>query len=193
MHKVLFLPKTAFLFCDLLHFQWLWATALKKTAPAFRALRAPTPLHASHGLAAPYSYDYSLPPIEDRAHVKWLQLAYLQWLYFTLCVIADPLNCSRLRLLLTLQAGPLDDRFCTASGCTTLMTELLTCSRLRRLPISFNLIICGFMNTFPLIKCAHIQILGIVNWVEECLLFDIVTNPKGCLFLEYDQEIRRRH
>ena len=37
---------------------------------AFRALRAATPLHASHGLAAPYSYDYSLPPIEDRAHVK---------------------------------------------------------------------------------------------------------------------------
>ena len=104
-----------------------------------------------------YSYDYSLPPIEDRAHVKWLQLAYVQWLCFTLCVIADPLNCSRLRLLLTLQAGPLDDRFCTASGCTTLMTDLLTCSRLRRLPISFNLIICGFMNTFPLIKCAHIQ------------------------------------
>ena len=41
------------------------------------------------------------------------------------------------------------------------MTDLLTCSRLRRLPIPFNLIICGFMNTFPLIKCAHIQKKGI--------------------------------
>ena len=35
-------------------------------------------------------------------------------------------------------------------------TDLLTCSRLRRL---LNLTICGFMNTFPssLIKCANIS------------------------------------
>ena len=38
-----------------------YRTQLKKTAPAFRALRAATPLHASHGLAASYSSFMIIP------------------------------------------------------------------------------------------------------------------------------------
>ena len=75
--------------------------------------------------------------------------------YTLLESIADPLTCSRLRLLPTPQVCLI----CLLVS--TPMTDLLNCSRLRRLPVLPNPFICGFMNgypnTFPLIKCAHIQ------------------------------------
>ena len=56
--------------------------------------------------------------------------------------------------------------------------------------------LCSELHT-PCAPRTHVSLVRYLRlaaiWVEECLLFDIVTNPKGCLFLEYDQEIRRRH